>query len=92
MVMDVREGVGLKGIPLASEEAMRAGLYWFREEELVEPIDWDYLASLPVRVRAALDAYMRGEVSLGKAAELSGLGFVEFDRIRTRARVPVRAP
>jgi len=85
-------GAKLKGVPLASREAMALGLYWFREEDLVEPIDWEYVAKLPARVRAALDAYMRGEVSLGKAAEISGLSFVEFDRIRARARIPVRAP
>ena len=87
-----RKSTELKGVPLASKEAMELGLYWFRKEDLIEPIDWDYLARLPVRVKAALDAYMRGEVSLGKAAEISGLSFVEFDRVRARARVPVRAP
>ena len=68
--------VELRGVPLASREAMKLGLYWFKEEDLLEPIDWDYIAKLPVRVKVALDAYMRGEVSLGKAAEISGLSFV----------------
>ena len=65
---------------------------WFREENLIEPLDWRFIESLPKQVRVALRSYMRGEVSIGKAAEMSGLGFRRFDEARAKARVPLRAP
>ena len=86
------EELRLRVVPLASREAMELGLYWFRDEDLLEPVDWDYVKTLPVRVRVALEAYMRGEVSIGKAAEISGLGLRRFEEIRARARIPIRAP
>lgn len=86
------EELRLRVVPLASREAMELGLYWFRDGDLLEPVDWDYVKTLPVRVRAALEAYMRGEVSIGKAAEISGLGLRRFEEIRARARIPIRAP
>ncbi len=66
--------------------------YWFKEDDLIEPLDWDFIESLPKQVRVALQSYMRGDVSIGKAAEMSGLGFRKFDEVRARARVPIRAP
>lgn len=66
--------------------------YWFKEDELMEPLDWGFIKSLPKQVRVAIESYMRGDVSIGKAAEMSGLGFRKFDEVRARARVPVRAP
>jgi len=86
------EELRLRVVPLASREAMELGLYWFRDEDLLEPVDWDYVKTLPVRVRVALEAYMRGEVSIGKAAEISGLDLRRFEEIRARARIPIRAP
>ena len=64
--------------------------YWFKEDELLKPIDWEYVLSLPQRVQNALELYMRGRVSIGKAAEIGLLSFREFDSIRARARIPVR--
>lgn len=66
--------------------------YWFKEDDLMEPLDWGFIESLPKQVRVALQSYMRGDVSIGKAAEMSGLGFRKFDEARARARVPIRAP
>ncbi len=71
---------------------LRYEKYWFREDDLIEPLEWGFIESLPKQVRVALLSYMRGEVSIGKAAEMSGLGFRRFDEARARARVPVRAP
>lgn len=71
---------------------LRYEKYWFKEEDLMEPLDWDFIKSLPKQVRVALQSYMRGDVSIGKAAEMSGLGFRKFDEARAKARVPIRAP
>jgi len=66
--------------------------YWFKEDDLIEPLDWEFIGSLPKQVVVALQSYMRGEVSIGKAAEMSGLGFRKFDEVRARAKVPIKAP
>ncbi|NIR15686.1 MAG: hypothetical protein GWN86_17870, partial [Desulfobacterales bacterium] len=63
-------------------QKLREGKYWFKEEDLAEPIDWDYLDSLPERVQVALEVYMEGRVSLGKASEMASLSVREFDEIR----------
>jgi len=71
---------------------LRYEKYWFKEDDLTEPLDWGYIESLPKQVAVALQSYMRGHVSIGKAAEMSGLGFRRFDEVRARAKVPIRAP
>ncbi len=63
--------------------------YWFEEEELLKPIDWEYFGSLSERIKDALELYMRGGISIGKAAEIARLSFIEFDRIRAKARIPI---
>ena len=63
--------------------------YWFKEEELLKPIDWEFFESLPPRVQSALEIYMRGKVSTGKAAEIAHLSFREFDKIRAKSRIPI---
>lgn len=65
------------------------GKYWFKEEDLAEPIDWGYLDSLPYRVQVGLEVYMEGRVSVGRAAEMAGLSVREFDEIRGRAKIPI---
>lgn len=75
-----------------SQEALRTKKYWFTEDDLLVPIDWDYLESLPNRVKLALELYMEGRVSIGRAAEIGGLSFREFDEYRARARIPIRGP
>lgn len=64
--------------------------YWFIEDELLEPIDWEYFSSLSKIIQDALELYMRGEISIGKAAEMARLSFREFDLIRSKARIPIR--
>ena len=64
--------------------------YWFEEEDLLKPIDWDYFNSLSERIKDALELYMRGGISIGKSAEIAGLSYVEFDRIRGKSRIPIR--
>jgi len=71
---------------------LRKGKYWFDEGDLVEPIDWNFVGSLPEKVRLGLELYMEGRVSVGRAAEVSGLSLREFDEIRAKARVPVHTP
>jgi hypothetical protein len=66
--------------------------YWFREDDLLEPIDWKYVDSLPKRVRLGLELYMKGRVSLGKASEVAGLPVTEFDCIRGKAKILLRGP
>jgi len=75
-----------------TQEALRTRKYWFSEEDLLQPIDWKYIESLPEKVRLCLELYMEGRVSVGKAAEVTGLPFREFDDYRVRAKVPVRGP
>ncbi len=64
--------------------------YWFKEEGLLKPIDWDFFNSLSNRVQDALELYMRGEISIGKAAEIASLPFRDFDLVRAKARIPIR--
>jgi hypothetical protein len=73
-------------------EALKLKKYWFKEDDLLEPIDWKYVDSLPKRVRLGLELYMEGRVSLGKASEVAGLPVTEFDYIRGRAKIPLRGP
>lgn len=73
-------------------EALKTKKYWFYEDDLLVPIDWKYIESLPKRVKLALELYMEGRVSIGKAAEISGLPFRDFDEYRAKARVPIRGP
>ena len=73
-------------------EALKLKKYWFREDDLLEPIDWKYVDSLPKRVRLGLELYMEGRVSLGKASEVAGLPVTEFDYIRGKAKIPLRGP
>ncbi len=75
-----------------SHEALRMKKYWFTEDDLLEPIDWDYVESLPKKIRLGLELYMEGRVSLGKAAEISGLTVREFDEYRAKARIPIPGP
>ncbi len=65
------------------------GKYWFKQEDLLEPIDWEYVKTLPDKVRDALELYMRGEVSIGKACQIANLSLREFDDLRSKARIPV---
>ena len=64
--------------------------YWFTESDLLKPIDWEYFYSLSNRIQDALELYMRGEISIGKAAEIARLPFRDFDLIRSKARIPIR--
>jgi hypothetical protein len=73
-------------------EALKMKKYWFTEDDLLVPIDWGYLEALPKKVKLGLELYMEGRVSIGKAAEIAGLSFREFDEHRARARVPIRGP
>jgi hypothetical protein len=65
--------------------------YWFKEDNLLKPIDWEYFNSLSKRVQDALELCMRGEISIGKAAEIARLPFREFDLIRSKVRIPIRS-
>jgi len=73
-------------------EALKTRKYWFTEDDLLVPVDWKYIEVLPKKVRLALELYMEGRVSIGKAAEIAGLPFREFDEHRARAKVPIRGP
>jgi len=63
--------------------------YWFNENDLLKPIDWNYFNKLPNIIQDALELYMRGDISVGKAAQIARLSFCEFDIIRSKARIPI---
>ena len=63
--------------------------YWFNENDLIKPIDWEFFQTLSKRVQDALELYMRGDISIGKAAEIACLHFREFDLIRSKGRIPI---
>ena len=63
--------------------------YWFDEKNLLKPLDWEYINTLSNKVRNALELYMRGEVSIGRASEIARLPYREFDLIRSKARIPI---
>lgn len=77
---------------LPSKEAMEEGKYWFRDRDLAESINWRYLRTLPEKVKLALELYLEGKVSIGRATEISGLSFREFNEIRGKAKIPLRGP
>jgi len=63
--------------------------YWFDEQNLLKPIDWEYFNTLSNKVQNALELYMRGDISIGRATEIARLPYREFDLIRSKARIPV---
>ncbi len=63
--------------------------YWFDEQNLLKPIDWEYFKTLSNKVQNALELYMRGDISIGRAVEIARLPYREFDLIRSKARIPV---
>ena len=63
--------------------------YWFDEQNLLKPIDWEYFNTLSKKVQNALELYMRGDISMGRAVEIARLSYREFDLIRSKARIPV---
>ena len=63
--------------------------YWFLEEDLIKPIDWEFFSTLLKRVQDALKLYIRGKISIGKGAEIAHLSFREFDKIRAKVRIPI---
>jgi len=69
-----------------TQEALKLRKYWFTEADLMEPVDWKYIETLSGKVRLGLELYMEGRVSIGKAAEVSGLPVTEFDYLRARVR------
>lgn len=75
-----------------TQKTLRIKRYWFSEEDLLDPIDWPYLDSMPKKVKLGLELYMEGRVSLGKVAEIAGLPVRELDEIRAKARIPLRGP
>ncbi|MCX8184064.1 MAG: UPF0175 family protein [Crenarchaeota archaeon] len=75
-----------------SQEALKAKKYWFTEDDLLVPIDWDYFESLPNRVKLGLELYMEGRVSIGRAAEIAGLPVRGGGGVRAKARIPIRGP
>ena len=75
-----------------SQEALKTKKYWFTEDDLLVPIDWNYVNSLPNKIKLGLELHMEGRVSIGRAAEIAGLPVTEFDYIRAKARIPIRGP
>jgi predicted HTH domain antitoxin len=63
--------------------------YWFNSEDLIKPIDWEYIRSLPESIQDALELYMRGDISFGKASEIARVPYREMDLIRAKARIPI---
>ena len=63
--------------------------YWFNQEDLIKPIDWEYIKSLPEAIQDALELYMRGDISIGKASEIARLPYREMDLIRAKAKIPI---
>jgi len=66
---------------------------WRREDEEAREIrrkmaDWDFINSLPVRLREALKCFIEcGDRYV--AASLAGLTLEEFDELRLKAKIPV---
>ena len=75
-----------------TQEALKLKKYWFTEADLMEPVDWKYIETLSGKVRLGLELYMEGRVSIGKAAEVSGLPVTEFDYLSAGVKVPVGEP
>jgi len=75
-----------------SHEALKTKKYWFGEEDLLEPIERDYIDSLPEKIRLGLGLHMEARVSIGKAAEIAGVPLRDFDEHRAKAKIPIRGP
>ena len=63
--------------------------YWFNQEDLIKPIDWEYIRSLPEAIQDALELYMQGEISFGKAPEIARISHREMDMTRIKALLKI---
>ena len=60
-------------IPEELEALVKAGLYGSKEEVIREAVDMFFAIKPNMRLEAAIELYKEGKVTLGRAAEFSGI-------------------
>jgi predicted HTH domain antitoxin len=87
------EAIYLKIPERIKEEAdlLVEGGYFDNRSELIREALREYLSGLRGRnLELAVDLYRKGKVSLGKAAELSGLGYEGMKEVLAERKLPIR--
>ncbi len=83
----------LPGLLQAQVTAAReVGLYADEADLIADAIQMLLAARPDVRLATAGQLYQRGEISLGKAAELAGLDIINFKRALAELDIPRTAP
>lgn len=79
-------------LTLADKEVdalVRTGLYKSRDEVISDAIRNLLLNNKPLRLELAIDLYRTDEVSLGRAAEITGIDRWQFQEILRERHIPI---
>ncbi len=68
---------------------VRLGLYASREEVISDAVRQLLLNNRSLRLEMALDLFKTGEVSLGRAAEIAGLDYWQFQAVLRERQIPI---
>lgn len=93
LVMHMSEAVFLKIPEKIKKEAdlyVKSG-YFDNRSELIREALREYLEKMRSKnLEIAVELYRKGELSLGKAAELSGLGYERMKDVLSERKIPIR--
>jgi predicted HTH domain antitoxin len=68
---------------------VRLGLYASREEVISDAVRQLLLNNRSLRLELALDLFRTDEVSLGRAAEIAGLDYWQFQAVLRERQIPI---
>lgn len=68
---------------------VRLGLYASREEVISDAVRQLLLNNRSLRLEMALDLFRTDEVSLGRAAEIAGLDYWQFQAVLRERQIPI---
>jgi len=67
------------------------GGYFGNRSELIREAIREFIAKLEVnKLNVAVELYRKGEISLGKASEISGLGYEKMKKLLIERGIPIR--
>lgn len=71
---------------------VKAGYYSNRSEVVRDALRSFFESNAQLRLAAAVEMYDRGDVTLGKAAEVSGLNILEFKEVLRDRGMKIKVP
>lgn len=74
------------------EAIVEAGCYTTKAEVVLEALRTLFEVKPALRVAAAIELYRKGEVTLGRGAELAGMSFFEFEELLANRGFPKVVP